>query len=395
MFPAGSPYGGHMTTSFRITALAALLSFAACGPDAPASPEATAARSIDVVSAAQAMPPVPTPTLGLAWTTEAVQGTISAIAPVAGGGAVALLSQPLPRQASVGAPLALGWFGPGGALLAARSLVAGSAESIELARPGLVATPDGWAVLGVNLTCSGAGCPDLGEGPLASGAHLVALSPGGELLHLGLGEGEVQSLAVNAAGQVAVAFSGPGGASVRVLDRSSGVVLDVFMDRIGGPMRIAFTPEGDLVVGRDSMLQVFAADGRSLVEVDFRRGVSIEAVAAAGDAIAVAGDVPGLGGVVAVLDGTGALRWAARTGRVDALAIEPGGAVVLNAGDDAWKLDGAGMAVWRWPAAQGTVFPPAIDVDAVAFVGGQLVAGGVFEGRAPFLVVLNDPAPSM
>jgi hypothetical protein len=384
-----------MATIRSIAALAVSLSLAACGPGSgDATPPGSApgpTRSIDVTSAAQQVPAAPTAVPAWTWTTDAVEGTISAIAPAPGGGGVALLSQWTAQ--GPGELLALGFFDAGGALVAVRSLAVGSL--VELARPGIAVTPDGWAVLALNLDCE-AGCPDFGGAPLASGPYLLALSAGGGLALFPLGEGEVQSLAVNAAGQVAVALAGPEDASVLVLDLAEGVVLDVFMERIGGAMRIAFTGEGDLVVGRDSVLHVFAPDGRRLAEIDAGHGLVIDAVAAAGDTIGVAGTAPGAGGVVAALDSSGSVRWArGGAGANPAIAVDATGALAVNVGTDVWKLDASGATVSQWPGPQPAVFPPGVDVDAVAFVGGQLVAGGVLDGERPFLVALSDPAPAM
>jgi hypothetical protein len=368
-----------------------LLSFAACGrvarEAATPGPEA-GAPALDLL--ASTAPATTAEALGAAtsawgWTTEAVEGAVTALAPTSDGGAVVLVSE----TRVDGLPLYLGWFDSGGELVAVRSLAGGQPESVRLARPGLVVTPDGVAVLAFSITCAAGRCPELAGAAIETGAHLAVFSRGGEAWHVALGAGDVESLAVNEEGQVAVALAGADGAAVRVLDLTGSVVLDLFMPRLGGAMRLAFAGDGALFVGRGSTLRSFGGEGRLLSSLDVGGGFAVEHLAAAGDRIAVVGTRPDLGSVIAVLDATGSVRWVAR-GLARGIAVEPGGAVAAVGSLEVGKLDAAGTMVWSWPAGQPTIFPNPIDVEAVAFARGGVLAGGVLNGRDPFVVLLRD-----
>jgi hypothetical protein len=375
-----------MTPTHRALGVAASLLWSACAPAgetiarAPSRRPELATQIAATLAAPAQTPDEPLGTSRLVWwwSSEAV-GTISEVAPTADGGAVVLLRE----RSDDGLPLHLGWLSSAGDLVAQRSLASGSPDSIRLAEPGLVVTPDALAVLAFSITCSPGRCPELGRSAIETGAHLAIFSPGGMAWHVGLGEGEVESVAVNGSGQVAVALARRSGSSIHVLDRARGVVVDAPHPPLGAPMRLAFLEDGTLLIGEGSRLTRLGADGRVVWQVDLGGDFSVEHLVAAGDRVALSGTLAGQA-VLGVLDGTGSLRWARHVadprGRVDAIAVDRTGAVAAVSGSVfVRKYDAQGALDWEYFTAMQPVIPAGM-AHSVAFVQGVVVYGGTPAG---------------
>jgi hypothetical protein len=383
--------GQPMTT--RSGAVAAILLLCgACGP--PAEHPATERRALALEAALAAAPARPQ-AAGVArelwtWTTGAFAGGIIALAPVPGGGIVALASTPMPLDAPPfdRVPTHIGWFSAAGELLGYRSLAVGAPVSVPLESRPLAVTRGGEAVLAVNVTCDGGACPDLGAGPMSPGAHVLRFSSTGEVRQSPLGDGHVEWVAVGPGGAVLAGLSTGQWAVIRCAPadtRDPGPACD-FPVSGEGSLRLAFLGDGTLVVARGSKLRRLGVDGSVLWTLDGGAPWEVHDLVASGDLIAVTLRHPTEPGATVQLDATGQVRWATRIAW-GGVAIDPGGAVAVTEGDVV-LFDADGTFQWAW-FNPFPVYPPPFAAAAVAFHDGRVVAGGWKNGRIPFISLIG------
>lgn len=364
---------------------------AACGAGGTAAKDDRAASLADALSAATSATALPGQARELwSWSTKQLDGGVIALAPAPNGGMVALASTPLPTSAPAATvPTYLGWFSANGELIGARSLASGAPSSVRLATPALLVTPDGWAVLAFNVTCDPGSCPDVGAGPMSTGAHVVRFSATGEVRHVPLANGDVESIAVNARGEVYAALSTTEGAVIRFVPADLSAPQLPHEIPVGGtgPIRLAFLGNGSLVIGQGSTITRVSATGAVLWRLDAGAPWEILDVAATGDLIAIGARHPTASWATVELDAAGAVRWATRIIGGD-VAIHPSGAVAVTNGD-AVLFDGNGAFQWAW-ANVFPVYPPPFAAAAVTFHGDSVIAGGWKNGRVPFISVLGQ-----
>jgi hypothetical protein len=157
-------------------------------------------------------------------------------------------------------------------------------------------------------------------------------------------------------------------------------------------VRLAFLGDGSLVVAHGTILQRIGIDGASIWSLDAGPAYPIRAVAAAaaGERIAVAAGSSQ--DAVALLDASGAVHWAAKH-RAYGVDVDASGRVVLRE-NGVLMLDAAtGAFRWAWGFDPRAVFPPVWFTGDVAFLEGDVVAGGWFgPSLQPFLVRLDASA---